>query len=195
MKNKLEKFLLVFSFISLSLSSRANPADDHKHEHSKKSKETTEKTEPIGNDNHKDDEDDHEKSKNPTHTSDKSNEAGENKNVGPNKGITIFDEEKGFVLSDEAKKTFSLQTQNLTGSSPWSLPKSALLFTGEEKSVYRLRDGFFKKIDVEVIKKDKDRMIVKSENLKKGDSIVIQGVGFIRIAEVDATSEESSHGH
>lgn len=195
MKAKLAKFLLVFFFLSLSLSSRANPTDDHKHNHSKKSKKVTEKTDPNGNDGHKDDEDDHEKSKKTAHSNDKTNEAGENKNVGPNKGITSFDEENGFALSDESKKTFSLQTQDLTGSSPWSLPQSALLFTGEEKSVYRLRDGFFKRIDVEVIKKDKDRMIVKSEDLKKGDAVVIKGVGFIRIAEVDATSEESSHSH
>lgn len=184
-------FFLLFSFLSLGLSTVANSNGDHD---KKTRQKATEKAGHIEKDSHKD-HDDHDESEKSRHASDK-NEEDENKNVGPNKGVTSFDEEKGFSLSEEAKKTFSIQTQKLNGPGPWSLPQSALLFMGEEKNVYRLRDGFFKRVDIESIKKDKDNKItVKSESLKIGDSVVVQGVGFIRIAEVDATSVESGHGH
>lgn len=124
-----------------------------------------------------------------------SNAEENSQNIGPDKGVSSFDKEKGFTLSEEAKKNFSIQVKVLEGSGPWSVPDSALLFSGNEKNIYRVRDGFFKRIDITIVKKDKKTLTIKSNEIKVGDAIVIQGVGFIRIAEVDVTSDDSGHGH
>jgi hypothetical protein len=81
------------------------------------------------------------------------------------------------------------------GSGPWTIPTSALLITGEDKSVYRVRNETFKRIDVTVLSKNKTESVVQSNELNAGDSLVIKGVGDIRVAEVDVTSGESGHSH
>lgn len=119
----------------------------------------------------------------------------EAKNVGPEKGVTSFDEEIGFKMSAEALKTFSVEKIALNGAAPWTVPTSAILITGEEKSVYRVRNDTFKRIDVTVLSKNKSESVVQSDELNAGDSLVTKGVGDIRVAEVDVTSGESGHSH
>jgi hypothetical protein len=117
------------------------------------------------------------------------------KNVGKNKGVTSFDEDMGFTLSKEAIKNFSVKTEVMDGNGPWVVPVEALLLTGKEKNIYRYRKGTFKRIDIEVVGKLAGNILFKSLEIKKGDSIVVQGVGFIRTAEVDVTNGESGHHH
>ena len=117
------------------------------------------------------------------------------KNVGPNKGITSYDEKKGFVLSAEATKNFRIESLRIDGSGPWSVPPRTLVITGEEKSVYRFRDGFLKRIRIEVQKKTKESISIVTSQLKSGDAVIVSGAGFLRIAEVDLTSGESGHHH
>jgi hypothetical protein len=158
----------------------------HVHEHNGAEKQNPPKE--SEKDHHDEAEQDHD------HGEEQHKEGGE-KNVGPDKGVTSFDEEKGFTLSQEAKKTFALQTQLLKGAGPWTLPTSALLLTGEEINIYRVRDSAFKKINVKIIKKTQGQVQIKSTKLSNGDAVVTQGVGFIRIAEADVTSGESGHHH
>lgn len=115
-------------------------------------------------------------------------------NAGPDKGVTTISKD-GFTLSPEAFKTFEIKTQKVDGAGPWTLPKSCLLLTGEEKNIFRIRNQAFKRIDVEVLKKINDSAVIQSTEIKSGDEIVVQGVGFLRIAELDATSGESGHHH
>jgi hypothetical protein len=117
------------------------------------------------------------------------------KNVGPDKGIISFDEHEGFVLSKEALANFDIKSVSVKGKEPWSLPTSALLLTGDEKNMYRLRGNTFKRIDIQIVRKDSNIVQIKSKDLQTGDSIVIQGVGFLRVAELDVTSGESGHSH
>ena len=125
-----------------------------------------------------------------------SEESSEGKNIGPDKGVTSFSKEKGFTLSKEATNTFAIETMTIKGPNEWTLPKEALIFSGEKTSIYRIHKGYYKIIDVKIIKKQKNREITfRSDELLSGDTIVTKGSGFLRVAEIDATSGEVGHSH
>lgn len=109
-----------------------------------------------------------------------------NPGVGPEKGILTADEHTGIKLSLEATKTFELKTEKLTGSGPWRLPKAALVLAGEERNLYRFRDGFYKRVDFTSVQESSEGMTINSKDLKAGDEIVVKGLGFLRIAELAA---------
>lgn len=107
-------------------------------------------------------------------------------NVGPEKGILEASEDSGIRLSPQALKNFEIQTTRLSGAGPWTLPSTARLLTGEEANLYRLRNGFFKRIDFNLLKKTPEQITVSSKALKAGDEVVINGIGFLRISELAA---------
>ena len=111
--------------------------------------------------------------------------------IGPDKGIVEAKEELGIKLSPEAAKNFEIKTLKLAGTSPWTVPQIARVTAGEESSFYRLRDGFFKRISFETIQKNNSSLRIRSDFLKPGDEIVIQGTGFLRISELAAFGEAS----
>ena len=120
----------------------------------------------------------------------------ESASVGPDKGITEYDEHAGFKLSAEAVKNFGLKFQSLTGKNSWSISHAAILYSGEEINVYRLRAGFYKRVDFKLISKDAKQTQIKSEELQNGDQIVIEGIGFLRAAEIVATGgAPEGHSH
>lgn len=117
--------------------------------------------------------------------------------VGADKGITAADEHDGIKLSVEATKNFAMKTQKLTsGVQIWEVPSTAILVSGEEVNVYRLRDGFYKRVDFETVSKTAGKFKIKSKDLKGGDDVVISGLGFLRAAELSAfSSGDEGHGH
>lgn len=117
--------------------------------------------------------------------------------VGPDKGITSADEHEGIKLSNEAIKNFAMQTLKLSSSAQlWEIPSSAVLVSGEEVNIYRLRDGFYKRVDFEIVSKSSGKMKIKSKDLKGGDEVVFTGLGFLRAAELSAfSSGDEGHGH
>lgn len=110
----------------------------------------------------------------------------ENSSVGVGKGITVADEENGIKLSAEAIKNFELKTVKLQGGGPWTISSSAILYSGEEINIYRLRDGFYKRIDFILLSKESGSVLVKGKELAGGDEVVVHGVGFLRTAELVA---------
>lgn len=118
----------------------------------------------------------------------------ENASIGPDKGIVESDEEKGFKLSSEAIKNFGLSYQKLSSVGPWTVPRSAILFSGEEINIYRMRNGYFKRIDFTEIAKDSSSLKIRSDELKEGDEVVTKGIGFLRAAEIVA-SGDAPEGH
>jgi hypothetical protein len=123
-------------------------------------------------------------------------EAEEGGKVGPGKGIIEANERLGFKLSPEALKNFDLKNILLKGDGPWKLPASAIVKAGEEVNLFRLRDGFFKRIDFQNLSKSGQTVIVDSDDMRDGDVIVVSGLGFLRIAELAAfggVSEGHSH--
>jgi hypothetical protein len=107
-------------------------------------------------------------------------------NVGPNKGILEASAEDGIKLSPEALKNFAIRVQKLSGPAPWIIPASARLLSGEEVNLYRLRDGRYKRIDFEVLKRTGDQLTITSRDLRASDEIALSGIGFLRTAELAA---------
>jgi hypothetical protein len=106
------------------------------------------------------------------------------------------EENNGIQLSAEAIKNFDLKSLVLTSSGPWDIPNSAVLNSLEEVNVYRLRNGFYKRIDFKLISKAGTSIKIRSDDLIKGDAIVIQGVGFLRTAEITASGgAPEGHSH
>lgn len=110
----------------------------------------------------------------------------ENSKIGPDKGILESHEESGFKLSPEALKNFEIKTQKLSSQGPWELPLSARLLSQEEINLFRVREGFFKRIDFSLLSKTQSVMKITSSELKEGDEVVVNGIGFLRIAEITA---------
>ncbi len=129
------------------------------------------------------------------HVHDEHEEDGEQAaSVGPEKGITEVSERDGFKLSEQALKNFDLSFIKLNGNGPWNLPKTAVVHSGEEVNVFRRRSGFFKRIDFQILKRQDRTFLIDSDDLREGDEVVTQGLGFLRIAELAATGDVA-HGH
>lgn len=109
----------------------------------------------------------------------------ESDQVGPNKGILEANEKNGFKLSPEATKNFKMKFQTFSGG-PLVLPLDSILQTTNEKNIYRMRDGFIKRVDITVIAKSKSELTFTSSELKSGDQIVLSGLGYLRMAELAA---------
>ncbi|AUN98422.1 hypothetical protein DOM21_09060 [Bacteriovorax stolpii] len=103
--------------------------------------------------------------------------------------------ENGFKLNEKSTKKFGIQTVTLKAGVV-EVPREAIFKGLNEVNVYRFRDGFYKRIDFKTLENNKDVLKISSSDLKSGDQIVIQGVGFLRIAEIAASGGISdSHSH
>ena len=117
------------------------------------------------------------------------------KAIGPGKAIEEIDPMKGFRLSIEAVKTLEIELETYK-KAEFAISKSSLVTSKSEKGIYRLRDGFFKLIPVELIGKTQNGYVVKVSELAPGDQIVSNGAGLLRVADVYSTdSAEYSHSH
>lgn len=113
---------------------------------------------------------------------------------GPNKGVVEAEPKLGFKLHDKAYANFKIETIKL-GSAPWRIPNAALVFAKEERHVYRLKNGFFKSIDVKILKREGKSFVISSEDLGTGDQIVSVGTGFLAIVDEAVFGAELSHDH
>ncbi len=112
--------------------------------------------------------------------------------IGPDKGIM----EKGplgIKLSPEAIKTISSTAIQWNGEN-LTIPYKALIRIKDTKSIFRLRDGWYKRTPVTVLSRQGESVTLRAEGLQTGDQIVISNVGFLRIAEV-ITEEGAAHSH
>jgi hypothetical protein len=120
----------------------------------------------------------------------------ENKKIGLGKGITAFNKEEGFKISAEAEKNFELKYIPYLTQGPVSIPKTAIFFGLEEKNIYRVRNGFLKRIDFKEIVKSANEIKIESKDLMVGDKIVATGIGFLRIVEISASGGlDAGHHH
>lgn len=110
--------------------------------------------------------------------------------VGPDKGITAKGP-LGFQLSPEARAKFAFKTAAYNGT---SIACEAIVSVKDGKYVFRVREGWIKKISVQVVSKGKDACAIRADGLQSGDEIVTSRTGFLRIAEV-ILEEGASHSH
>lgn len=176
------KFLLVTLLLFGSLTF-AEDGHDHSshvdHNHSKDKKH-----------NDHDDHKEHDSSKNDDY---KRHDHGGSKAIGKGKAIEIVDEKKGFKLSKEAIKTLKLRLQNVD-SNEFEISKSTLVSSKNIKGVYRFRAGFFKLLNVKILKETKTGYKLKVVDVDFGDQIVINGLGLLRVTDIYST-DKSEYGH
>lgn len=113
-------------------------------------------------------------------------EAEENSQVGPDKGILAASAEDGFKLSPEALVNFEVKTLKIISKDSVELPENAVVYAGQEINIYRVRDGFFKRIDFTKMNQKGKNIIIKSPDLSTNDEVVIEGIGYLRLAELAA---------
>lgn len=113
-------------------------------------------------------------------------------NIGPDKGITEK-ADAGIRLSPEAYRTFGLQVQSASKGA-LKIPTPAIVSIKNEKTVYRLRSGWFKRVKIQILKTNSKTTEISSQSFRDDDQIVVEGVGFLRVAEIYA-EEGASHSH
>lgn len=139
---------------------------------------------------HEDDHDDH--------------HADESESTGQKKGITEYDTEKGFKLSDKALKTFDLKLVQLPAGPRWKIPATSVVASGDDLGVFRLREGFFKRVSFQKMNQPSQNpasqrereVVLESRELRAGDSVVISNTGFLRVVELAASGGVATgHSH
>jgi hypothetical protein len=115
---------------------------------------------------------------------------------GPGKAITAANKKDGIQLSEKAVKTLGLGYVAATGDGTFKLPFKAAVFFQDEVGVYRLKNGWHKLIEVQLISKTTSEVVVKTSELNSGDQIAKDGVPLLRAAELEAWGGSGDgHGH
>ncbi len=118
--------------------------------------------------------------------------------VGADKGVIKADEDEGFVLHPSAAENFAIKIMPLKIGPNWTVPRQALVYSGLEIQVFRQRDGYWKTVDVKIVRKTAANVDISSSELKAGDQLAIDGIGFLKIIEQSVfgpASEGHGHGH
>ena len=190
----MKKYILYACLLAAYVtSSYVRASDNHDHASDKKPKAESPKHEEHGT--HEDEKsEDHESEH--KHSDGESEEHGhgdehahgeeENPQVGPKKGILAASEDEGIKLSPEAEKNFEIQKFKVMANGTFEIPKEAVVTAGLEVNLYRYRDGFYKRIDFEELRRSGNKIQIRSKDLRSGDEIAITGLGFLRIAEIAA---------
>ncbi len=115
---------------------------------------------------------------------------------GPDKAITAANKKDGIQLSEKAAKTLGLSYVAASGDGTFKLPFKTAVFFQDEVGVYRLKNGWHKLIEVQLISKTMSEVVVKTSELKSGDQIANDGVPLLRAAELEAWGGSGDgHGH
>lgn len=128
---------------------------------------------------------------------DEHEEEGSVSNVGADKGVLEALKAKGFKLTKEAVSHLGIKSvaPNKEGDS-FLLPKSALVSVKRERFIYTLNDGFYKPVEISVVRSNVSQILVKPEHGKITGQVVTEGVHFLRNIEVDVFSgDEGGHHH
>lgn len=105
------------------------------------------------------------------------------KAIGEGKAILKVDDQKGFILSDRAIRTLNIGFEDYF-KDEISIKKDALVTSGDIKGVYRLRDHFFKLIEVIILSDKEEHYVIKLASFKNGDKYITKGVDLLRVADI-----------
>lgn len=120
---------------------------------------------------------------------------GTSKAIGKGKAIEEVKDQDGFKLSNEALRSLNIKLESIN-SSEFKISKQSLVTSKNQKGIYRYRDGFFKFLEIHILKEENGEYLVNCKDLKFGDQIVVSGVGLLRVADVYSTDKsEYGHGH
>ena len=111
------------------------------------------------------------------------------------KAIVATSETQGFQLSKKASETLRLKTDPIEGSGNYTVPKQALVRFQNQTGIYRFRENWIKLILVQVKSETHSTYTLQTNDIKKGDQVVTQGVPLLRVADLDAHGGvEEGHG-
>jgi hypothetical protein len=97
--------------------------------------------------------------------------------------------EKGFRLSDKALQTLEVKTEPVQLQGQRAIvPAGALVYYQDHIAVYRLRDGWFRLIEVRLLSKSSDRATIETSGVKSGDLIATHGVPLLRVTQLEIES-------
>lgn len=105
--------------------------------------------------------------------------------AGPTLAVLEANIKDGFRLSEKAKKVIGLVTKPL-GSKPYIIPPNAIVNYGDRVGVYRLRNGWFKLIEIRNSEGLKSSVAINNADLKNDDQVAVEGVALLRVSEMDA---------
>ena len=114
--------------------------------------------------------------------------------VGPGKAVLAADAKDGMRLSEAAIKRLGLAFQDAKRGETQEVPPQTLVVSKEETSVYRLRGGWIKRVEVRVQSRSTRSVKIQSEDLKPGDRVVVSGAPFLRTAEQDVLGSGKEEG-
>ena len=112
-------------------------------------------------------------------------------NTGPDKAVLEASKEKGLKLSAEAIKTINLKLEPVHSGGPIEVPTKSVIFFQDFTGVYRVRDGWFKLIEVELGTQDVSKVSFSSKEFNNGDQIVIEGSPYLRATDMDIWGPQS----
>lgn len=109
--------------------------------------------------------------------------------AGPNMAVQEASLKEGFKLAEKAKEVIGVKTKTV-GAKPYTIPVEALVYYGDKLGVYRLRNGWFKLIEIQKISKNNKTISLSSSELTEQDQVAITGVALLRVSEMDAFGGE-----
>ena len=109
--------------------------------------------------------------------------------VGPGKAVIAANEKEGFKLSEKAQQSLNLSFSKVT-SLKVTVPLDALISFQDFLAVYRLRNGWFRLVEVEPHIQGQQATFT-SKDLNPGDQMVITNGGLLRVVELDIFGPEA----
>lgn len=109
--------------------------------------------------------------------------------IGPGKAVTSASEKEGFKLSEKAKWNLNLSVESVAGQTV-TVPKKSLVSFLDFLAVYRLRDGWYRSIEVEPTIEG-DYATFSSKEFRAGDQVVVENSGLLRVVELDVFGPEA----
>ena len=110
---------------------------------------------------------------------------------GVREGKAVYEtSELGMKLTEKALVNIEVKTVRVGERSQLNCAREALVFYQDQIGVYRLREGWFKLVQVTVIKKNNLEAIIRSGELRSTDDLVVHGADLLRVSEMDAFESE-----
>lgn len=109
--------------------------------------------------------------------------------IGPNKAVTSASDKDGFKLSERANENLNISTKNVKGQTV-IVPRKSLVSFLDFLSVYRLRDGWYRSVEVEPTFNG-DYATFSSKEFRTGDQVVVKNGNLLRVVELDVFGPEA----
>lgn len=109
--------------------------------------------------------------------------------VGPGKAVEAANEKDGFKLSEKALRGMGLTLAKVS-SAQQTVPMQSLIRFQDFSAIYRVRDGWFRLVEVEPSISG-GRASFSSKEFHLGDQLVLQGGSLLRVVELDIFGPEA----